>query len=356
MSNIDNNNYHKAVKRNNIEKLRELEGNLPPFCKLYFRGMADRVSTRTLVGYAYDLQIFFYFIRTELFPDENLDNKKIGTDLLDRITKFDIENYMEFLSLYKGEDGKEHTNDARGKARKLASVRSIYNYFYEAEIIKANPASIVHSPKIREKQIVRLEENEVVTLLDSIEYGEIQESKHQKAYSDINRLRDLALITLLLGTGMRVSECVGINLKDIDTENQEIKVIRKGGKEAIIFYGDEAAIALNDYLHVRQNIIPVSGNEEALFLSMQNKRIGVRAVQKLVKKYTSQITTFKKITPHKLRSTFGTQLYRESGDIYLVASVLGHQDVNTTKKHYASMDEEKKRKAANIIKLREDKP
>ena len=92
----------------------------------------------------------------------------------------------------------------------------------------------------------------------------------------------------------------------------------------------------------------------AFFLSLQNKRITVRAVENLVKKYAKNVTTIKKITPHKLRSTFGTNLYQETGDIYLVADVLGHKDVNTTRKHYAAMKDEHKRKAAKAVKLRED--
>ena len=99
--------------------------------------------------------------------------------------------------------------------------------------------------------------------------------------------------------------------------------------------------------------MPAEGHENALFLSLQNKRISVRAVEKLVKKYSSLVTNLKKITAHKLRSTYGTSLYRETGDIYLVADVLGHKDVNTTRKHYAAIEEERRRKAANAVKLRE---
>ena len=91
-----------------------------------------------------------------------------------------------------------------------------------------------------------------------------------------------------------------------------------------------------------------------LFLSIQNRRITVRAVENLVKKYAKTVTTLKKITPHKLRSTFGTNLYNETGDIYLVADVLGHKDVNTTRKHYAAMQDANRRKAARIIHLREE--
>ena len=111
--------------------------------------------------------------------------------------------------------------------------------------------------------------------------------------------------------------------------------------------------ALRAYLEERKHIIPAEGSENALFLSLQNKRISVRAVEKLVKKYAQTVTTLKKITPHKLRSTYDTNLYTETGDIYLVADVLGHKDVNTTKKHYAAQDENRRRMAANIFKLRE---
>ena len=86
---------------------------------------------------------------------------------------------------------------------------------------------------------------------------------------------------------------------------------------------------------------------------MQKNRISVRAVENLVKKYSRTVTTLKNITPHKLRSTYGTQLYRETGDIYLVADVLGHRDVNTTRKHYADIEDERRRKAAGKVKLRE---
>ena len=110
---------------------------------------------------------------------------------------------------------------------------------------------------------------------------------------------------------------------------------------------------MQDYLDERFHIIPQSGHENALFLSIQNRRISVRAVENMVKKYSSTVTSLKKITPHKLRSTYGTSLYRETGDIYLVADVLGHKDVNTTKKHYAALEDERRRYAADKVRLRE---
>ena len=108
------------------------------------------------------------------------------------------------------------------------------------------------------------------------------------------------------------------------------------------------------YLPVREGITPIAGHENALFYSTQRRRIGVQAVENMVKKYARAITTTKKITPHKLRSTYGTSLYRETGDIYLVAEVLGHKDVNTTRKHYAAMGEDRRRQAASAVHLRRD--
>lgn len=122
----------------------------------------------------------------------------------------------------------------------------------------------------------------------------------------------------------------------------------------VVYFGPEVEKVLKEYIAVRENIVALSGHEHALFYSTQKRRIGVRAVENLVKKYSSAIIKTKKITPHKLRSTYGTALYQETGDIYLVADVLGHKDVNTTRKHYAAMDDTRRRKAASAVHLRHD--
>ena len=176
----------------------------------------------------------------------------------------------------------------------------------------------------------------------------------QKSYQENTRIRDIAILTLFLGTGIRNSELVGLNVEDINFDNQSFVVTRKGGNRAILYFNDETSEALAQWIAYRENIKDLPPDEHTLFLSLQNRRITTRAIQNLVKKYASQVTTLKKITPHKLRSTYGTELYKESGDIYLVASVLGHKDVNTTRKHYASMNDEQKRKAADMVKLRKD--
>ncbi len=354
MAAVRQNNYHEEQNRQNILKMRAVLETLPSFCKTYFRGIEEYTSSRTRLAYAYDLRLFFEYLQEHNPVCAKLEMKDIPLEVLDRLTRIDIEEYLEYMSLYEKE-GREITNDERGKERKLAALRSLYNYFYQSELLKNNPASLVPMPKKHEKEIIRLEPNEVAILLDQVEDG-TKLTKKELEYHKKTRVRDVALLTLLLGTGIRVSECVGLDIQDVNFDVGGIKIRRKGGYEAVIYFGEEVETALLDYMEERNHIIPVEGHENALFLSLQNRRMAVRSVENLVKKYASRVTTLKKITPHKLRSTYGTALYRETNDIYLVADVLGHKDVNTTRKHYAAQADERRRSAANAVRLRENPP
>ena len=345
--------YHEQTDVENTLRLRDVLKTLPPFCKDFFRAIEPRTTTKTRISYAYDIRIFFQFLleQNPAFRDWSID--AFTVDVLDRITAVDLEEYEEYLKVYQAGD-KTETNGERGLKRKMSSLRSFYAYYFKREMIHTNPTVLVDVPKIHQKSIIRLEADEVALLLDYIEHGGDDLTGQKKVYYEKNKDRDLALVTLLLGTGVRVSECVGLDIEDVDFKNNGIKVTRKGGNEMVVYFGPEVEKALKNYLEVRKNIIPVEGHEHALFYSTQRKRIGVQAVENLVKKYARQVTTTKKITPHKLRSTYGTALYQETGDIYLVADVLGHKDVNTTKKHYAALDDSRRRQAATAVKLRED--
>lgn len=348
----NNQNYHEQENKLNILKMREVLATLPPFCKQFFRGIENQTSARTRLAYAYDIRLFFEFLHETNSVCKKMEIIDFPLSILDMVGREDIEEYMEYLELYT-KDTQEITNNERGKSRKLASLRSFYKYFFRNELIQTNPPALVAMPKLHEKEIIRLDPNEVAILLDQVEAG-TKLTKNQLRFHDKTKARDLALLTLLLGTGIRVSECVGLNIEDVDFDNMGIKIRRKGGYEDVVYFGEEVEAALQDYLELRKHTIPQEGHEKALFLSLQNRRISVRAVENLVKKYASLVTSLKKITPHKLRSTYGTTLYQETGDIYLVADVLGHKDVNTTRKHYAAMQDANKRKAAKTIRLRED--
>ena len=345
-------NYHEQVMRRNTIKLRELCSQLPDFCQEYFFGRAQLISSRTKIAYAFDLKVFFEYIHEHKRGFKDIEITDYDISLLDQISRTDILMFLEYLSLYE-KDGKTITNDERGKARKLSTLKSFYKYYFCNELIKTNPAALVEMPKLHEKEIIRLEINEVANLLDLVENGD-KLTDGEKRFYNKNAKRDFTILTVMLGTGIRVSECVGLNLQDLDLEENRFKVRRKGGNESIIYYGDEVAAALEEYLIIREKIIPMSGHEDALFLSMQNKRMSVRAMENMVTKYTQKLNTLKRITPHKLRSTFGTNLYRETNDIYMVADFLGHKDVNTTRKHYASISDDKRRNAIRNYKLREE--
>ncbi len=351
MAVINPGNYHDEQNKLNIMKMRAVLDTLPPFCRTFFRGIEDYTSARTRLAYAYDIRLFFEFLHEKNAICNKMEIREYPVSILDQLTRMDIEEYLEYMSLYQ-KDGREITNDERGKARKLAALRSFYNYFYQTEMIRNNPAALVHLPKQHEKEIIRLEPNEVAILLDQVEDG-TKLTQKELEYHKKTKVRDVALLTLLLGTGIRVSECVGLDLGDVNFDVDGIKVRRKGGYETVVYFGEEVETALLDYLEQREHIIPAEGHEDALFLSLQNRRMAVRSVENLVKKYASRVTTLKKITPHKLRSTYGTTLYQETGDIYLVADVLGHKDVNTTRKHYAAQADERRRMAAQYVKLRE---
>lgn len=344
--------YSQKIDKENELKLRKLLLKLPKFASEFFRGIESTTASRTRIAYAYDLIVFFNWLK-EVNPSlANIDIHYIDISILDNLKAIDIEEYVSYIRYYV-KNGAEHGNKEKGIKRKLVALRTFYKYYYKKERIKNNPSVLVDTPKLHDKAIVRLEPEEVADLLDNIESGEGL-TVTQNKYHEKTSVRDLAIVTLLLGTGIRVSECVGIDLNDIDFKTNGIKIHRKGGYETIVYFGDETEAALKNYLAEREKIEAADGHKNAFFLSIQKKRISVRAVELLVKKYASLVTTMKKITPHKLRSTYGTSLYRETGDIYLVADVLGHKDVNTTKKHYAAIEEDRRRKAANIVKLRNE--
>lgn len=352
--------YHSEQEKKIILELREFRRGLPDFLEDFFVYLNTDVSAKTRLSYARDIKVFFAYLANEE-RDFPTDITKFTIDDMRRVDARVLNRYADYLSYYlrdiESKNEKSTTletfNHDRGISRKLSAIRKLFKFYYQAEQLPANPTELINNPKIHEKSIIRLEADEVAKLLDVVDSGEGL-SDRQAKYHDFTKLRDAALITLLLGTGMRVSECVGIDMQHIDFEHNAIVIMRKGGKEQIIYFGEEVEEALQKYLVARHETTALAGHEDALFLSMQRRRIGVRSVEKLVKKYSSLITSVKKITPHKLRSTFGTNLYQATDDIYLVADVLGHSDVNTTRKHYADMADANRRKAANVVKLRKD--
>lgn len=347
--------YHEqvAIKRNT--RIRELLRELPEACSDYFRSIAQTTSALTRLAYAYDLRLFFQYLCAEQPDFAGQDIRTISVQQIGAITARQIHEFQDYLTQYiRSENDESETvvnNHELGIMRKLCCVRSFFEFLFKNEEIPANIATLVPLPKLHEKPILYLEPHEVEKMLAVADNGQGL-SDRQKAYMRSTKSRDKAILMLFLGTGIRVSELVGMDLDDVDFSINGFVVTRKGGNQSILYFPETVADALQEYLLERRCVEPLAGHENAFFLSLQRRRITQRAVENLVKKYALVAAPLKKkISPHKLRSTFGTSLYQSTGDIYLVADVLGHADVNTTRKHYAAMTDQHKREAAKRIQL-----
>ena len=342
------NTYIKHLDKVNIQKIDRILGDLPYYCQEFMASIQNTSSTLTRLNYAHDLRLFFYYLTNELHMRDSMN--KITCGDLSQLRFQDFEIYLNWLTIYVI-DGKESRNSVSGKNRKLASLRSFFKFLYKCEYVPSVELSKVETPKIHEKEIVRLEEDEVSLLLREVECPQGFSDSNTKYIKNMCE-RDLAIMYMFLTTGIRISELVGLDLDDINFKENAFKVIRKGGNSSILYFPNQTRFVLLDYLNVRKGIQTLKGHENALFLSTQRRRISVRAVENLVQKYTKNVVGLKKISPHKLRSTFGTNLYRKTKDIYVVATMLGHKDVNTTKKHYAAISEDIKKEVASDIKLK----
>ncbi|MBE5802953.1 MAG: integrase [Clostridiales bacterium] len=350
--------YRDQIDAKRILQIRAITRELPQACSDFIRSIAVTTGTFTRLAYAIDLRTFFHFLQTErvAFSEKNLT---IWSDEdLSRVSQSDLTAYIEYLTYYFKTD--DELNEQPVKAlvnhdlaikRKLCSIRSFYDFLFKNHRIPSNVTLLVPLPKIHEKPILRLTRDEMSKMLSQAETGEGM-TEGQKRYQKLTAKRDYAMLSLFLGTGIRVSECVGINLSDINMEENAFLVTRKGGNQVVLYFPAEVATALGEYLEERTKIDTLPGHEDALFLSLQKRRITQRAVQNLVKKYAMVAAPLKpKISPHKLRSTFATNLYNATGDIYLVADVLGHSSVDTTRKHYADMTDARRRMAAEYVRL-----
>ncbi len=341
--------FYKDKKKQLTLKLRDLVGQLPRCAVDYIYSKELTTQTSTLISYSYDLLTFFRFLKERNPVLKNIDIKDFPLDILAQLDAPDIVEYQRFLEL--NVDGESHENGKKAIARKMSPLRGFYQYHFEHKNIPNNPMILVPLPRLKkDKNIVRMNNYEVRDILAAIENGNPQMSDRQRKYCERTQKRDLALLVLMLNTGIRVSECNGLDLTDVDLVVNSLTIVRKGGGQDIIYFGTDVHDALLDYMDTERELVsPRSGHEKALFLSLQGKRMSVDAIENLVRKYARIAVPTKKITPHKLRSTYGTALYRETGDIRLVADVLGHENINTTIDYYAAIEDEHKRQAANAV-------
>jgi integrase/recombinase XerD len=300
-------------------------------------------SINTIQSYFYDLRLFLRFIKmnNKLVPPdteiESIDITDIDISLIDNIKLSDLYEFMSYVS-------KRRENSAYALARKVASLKSFYNYLKEkAKIVSNNPASELETPKIAKRLPRYLDLEQSKALLSSA-----QNRKHE--------LRDYAIVTLFLNCGMRLSELVGINCRDISNKGY-ITVIGKGNKERVIHLNTACLNAINEYIEKERKDFVPKNTENALFLSEKKKRISRNMVQHIVKSLLNQAgLDTRKYSTHKLRHTAATLMYKYGkADIRALQMILGHESISTTE-IYTHLDEQQLRDAIDSNPLADYAP
>ena len=337
--------YREITEIKDMDKTTALLKEYPPILSQFIQSMEFVTTPKTRLEYTKDLTKFYDYVA----DFKGLSCKDVNVKILESLEKTFFQDYLHYLKKYE-KNGKIITNSDISIRRKLASIRKYFGYLFENDLISSNKVSKIKTPKLREKEIIRMNSEETADFVSVVENGG-KISKKQREYHNKQSTRDLAIIYLMLSSGIRVSECVGLNLNDIDMKSCSIHIIRKGGKESTVWFSDEAASYLEEYIEERKRVKTLNENEQALFLSSRKQRLSVRSVEVLIKKYARMAVPLKHITPHKLRSTFASSLYQETGDIYLVGEILGHNDISTTKKSYAALSSQRKEKARNILQI-----
>ena len=346
--------YHDEISDIYNDKLKALLKTLPDYCKYYFNAKAQSFEPRTGYAYAVDMRTFYEFIISTKPSYQGKSIKDVPISLFDELTSHDIDEYLNYLKKYSFE-GDHRKNSESGRKRKFIALRSFCKYYLEKGYIKKNPTELMPTPKVHKDDTISYltkEEKEQLFFAIKSSYGMTPWQETLNAYC---RKRDIAILMLLLGTGIRVSELVGLNIEDIDFKENVVHIIRKGGNAGHVYFNEQVKDAILSYL--RPSIVPVGTRdglgappeERALFISLKKKRLSVRSVQKIIEKYKTlafgpEIT--KKISPHTMRKTYGTELYLEKNDIKLVSDTLGHKSITTTQQYYASTTEEKRKTAA----------
>lgn len=336
--------YQTELKKELRSRADKYIDTLPEFAKAYFDDLREQnKSERTIEQYAIDINIFFDWLKgTAGFKNKNINAMK-ASDIFDVLDIRDINEFTKTYSLVK--DKSKYTSAAY-RARKASSLRSFITYYCNINETNTALGKIISVPKITTKNIVAMDNEAVARLLDAVKDKTGYDKRTLILHNKVE-LRDYAILMLGLGTGLRVTEITGIDIDDVDFKEASIKIsARKGGDQDKVFFGPEVEEALKDYINNCRPTLLLDNKENSLFVSNQGTRLTVRSVEMLTTKYAKKAGLNDNITPHVLRKTFGTSLYLNTGDIYLVADALHHSNIQTTARHYTKQSEEHKRIAA----------
>lgn len=342
------------MSRSLEEKIRKRLLKVPPFVADYIYRQENEKEIQTLFEYAKDLDLFFDFLhRHDRFPSSSPAN--ITESDLKRVEERDILDFLQYIKSYEKThmttSGKSltthyHNSDA-GRSRKLATLHKFFSDLERRHIIPIDPSKHLDVKVNKRAKIKNRLSSEQIDRFFSVILDDVKsDSTHEQAFHKKVKYRDYVMVLVLAFTGIRISELVQLDIDDIhlsDDGTNLIIVVRKGGDEEVIPISDELAMELQQYMEFRKTLIalPLKQHENAVFLSLQKKRINPKTVRQLLEKYRVRSGIDIKITPHVFRRTFGTNHYNQYQDMYLTAQVLGHSSAETTRKFYADPDSER---------------
>lgn len=356
--------HNKSDKPDNIVekeneiflKCQAIEGELPSFMRSYFAYLRGNVLPMTRLSYLHEIKFFLNYLINETDLTKADDTRKIKAEEFNEITAADINLFIDYCRRYVVDDGKTVTmyeNGNKTLARKKSSISVLFKQLYRDGIIDKNITDAfdpIRVPKPGEREIKALQDDEVMIMLDAVTTG-AGLTEHEKKYWEKTKLRDKAILTIFVTYGLRLSELQQLNVSSFNFSRGEFKIYRKRGKESTMPVNRSIEMVVTDYIkNERSHITPATeGDEDALFLSMQGKRITERAIRELVKKYTSIAMGTSRsggYSPHKLRATAATSLIGRGNSIFDVQALLDHEQVTTTQL-YASHKMNVKRDLVN---------
>lgn len=340
-----NSQFYQEKKAKQIQVYEKLKQRLPNFA-IAFLNSKHKITQSSKNLYAKDLLRFFEYI-------VDADEKLFGRNTRD-IELVDISYYKDELfdayvdSLLTDLRGKRTGNNRTSAEHKLVVLRNLYHYYNSLGAIPSNPLEFYEKyGEPKDKVIIRMTVEEVDNMLLATSSGaNIKMTPRMAIFYEKTRQRDYAIVKLFLGTGIRVSELVGADIKDLDLQNNSLTIVRKGEHMDIVYFLDDVRNALFDYIEGERKRIKTE-DEMPLFYSNRGLRISVGNVERIVKKY-AEVVSGKNITAHKLRATYGTQLYKKTGDLALVQDALGHSSPETTKRSYVDSRADNMKKAGAV--------
>lgn len=336
--------HNKSDKPDNIVEneneiyleCERIEDELPVFLRSYFIYLKGNVLPLSRLAYLRDIRFFFYYLINETNLTSADSIKEIKSAELNNIKASDVNLFIDYCRKYTVEEQDNivvYENSNKTLARKKSSVSVMFKQLFRDGLIDSNITDgfdPIRVPKPGEREIKALQDDEVMIMLDAVTTG-AHLTDHEKIYWEKTKLRDKAILIIFLTYGLRLSELQQLNVSSFNFSRGDFKIYRKRGKESIMPINKSVEIVVKDYLENERH--PSEDDEEALFLSLQGKRITSRAIRDLVKKYTSiALSTSRKngYSPHKLRATAATSLIGRGNSIYDVQALLDHEQVTTT--------------------------